>query len=149
MIPQNDALVKSKCGMYMCEDMCRNQPNYSNFLVKSAICEYICARDLTETKIQFYELQKNIINLNIQKRVNQMCEPTLDPVVVGEVIADFRRSHKMSQEVLSGLSAIGRTHLSAIERGMRKPTLETLYKISQALGVKMSEIVIEIENRLL
>ena len=32
---------------------------------------------------------------------------------------------------------------------MRKPTLETLYKISQALGVKMSEIVIEIENRLL
>ena len=78
-----------------------------------------------------------------------MCEPTLDPVVVGEVIADFRRSHKMSQEGRSGLSAIGRTHLSAIERGMRKPTLETLYKISQALGVKMSEIVIEIENRLL
>ena len=58
MIPQNDALVKSKCGMYMREDMCRNQPNFSNFLVKSAICEYICARDLTETKIQFYELQK-------------------------------------------------------------------------------------------
>ena len=80
--------------------------------------------------------------------MSQLFEPTLDSVIVGEVIADYRRSRRMSQEVLSGLSAIGRTHLSAIERGMRKPTLETLYKISQALGVKMSDIVIEIEKRL-
>lgn len=135
--------------MNILEIMFRVRVKIPIFPAKSGASEHICAHSLTETKIQFYELQKNIINLNIQKRVNQMCEPTLDPVVVGEVIADFRRSHKMSQEVLSGLSAIGRTHLSAIERGMRKPTLETLYKISQALGVKMSEIVIEIENRLL
>ncbi len=76
-----------------------------------------------------------------------MYEPELDPVIVGKVIAENRIKKKMSQEVLSGLSAIGRTHLSAIERGMRKPTLETLYKISQALGVRMSELVNEIENR--
>lgn len=76
-----------------------------------------------------------------------MYEPELDPVIVGKVIAENRIKKKMSQEVLSGLSAIGRTHLSAIERGVRKPTLETLYKISQALGVRMSELVNEIENR--
>lgn len=50
--------------------------------------------------------------------------------------------------MLSGLSDIGRTHLSAIERGERKPTLETLYRICVALDVKMSELVIEIESRL-
>ena len=72
----------------------------------------------------------------------------LDSVMVGEVIAYFRKRKKISQEVLSGLADIGRTHLSAIERGERKPTLETLYKISCALDVKMSEIVKEIENRL-
>lgn len=72
----------------------------------------------------------------------------LDPKVVGEVIAHFRKSKKISQEVLSGLSDIGRTHLSAIERGERKPTLETLYRISSALGVSMSEIVGEIEKRI-
>ena len=77
-----------------------------------------------------------------------MYEPELDPVIVGKVIAENRIKKNMSQEVLSGLSAIGRTHLSAIERGIRKPTLETLYKISQALGVRMSELVDEIENRL-
>lgn len=72
--------------------------------------------------------------------------PTLDPKVVGDVIADFRRRKGISQEVLSGLDDIGRTHLSAIERGERKPTLETLYRISNALDVKMSEIVVEIEE---
>lgn len=77
-----------------------------------------------------------------------MFEPTLDPKTVGNVIAEFRKKKGMSQEVLSGLSDIGRTHLSAIERGQRKPTLETLYKICVALGVKMSEVVCEIERRI-
>ena len=72
----------------------------------------------------------------------------LDSSIVGEVIAHFRKRKKLSQEVLSGLSDIGRTHLSAIERGERKPTLETLYRISLALEVKMSGIILEIEKRL-
>ncbi len=43
--------------------------------------------------------------------------PMLDPRTVGDVIADFRKKKNLSQEVLSGLADIGRTHLSAIERG--------------------------------
>ena len=77
-----------------------------------------------------------------------MSEIYLDPIIVGEAIAYFRKRKNISQEVLSGLSAIGRTHLSAIERGERKPTLETLYRISRALNVGMCEIVEEIETRL-
>lgn len=50
----------------------------------------------------------------------------LDAVVVGCVIQEFREKKKMSQELVSGLAGIGRTHLSAIEQGERKPTLETL-----------------------
>ena len=72
----------------------------------------------------------------------------LDPKIVGEAIAYFRKKKGISQEILSGLSDIGRTHLSAIERGERKPTLETLYRISSALDINMSEIVKEIEKRL-
>lgn len=77
-----------------------------------------------------------------------MFNPELDSKIVGKVIADFRRKKGISQEVLSGLAAIGRTHLSAIERGERKPTLETLYRLSNALDVRMSEIVMEIENNI-
>lgn len=77
-----------------------------------------------------------------------MFEPLLDAKIVGEVIAEFRNKKGLSQEALSGLADIGRTHLSAIERGERKPTLETLYRISLALNIKMETIVREIENRL-
>ena len=72
----------------------------------------------------------------------------LDPVLVGTVIARDRLQRGITQEVLSGLSDIGRTHLSAIERGERKPTLETLYRISNALDVPMSEIVLAIEREI-
>lgn len=72
----------------------------------------------------------------------------LDPKIVGDVIAEFRRKKGISQEVMSGLAGIGRTHLSAIERGERKPTLETLYKLSCALDTKMSALVKEIEKRI-
>lgn len=74
--------------------------------------------------------------------------PTLDAQLVGDVIADFRKRRGVTQEVLSGLADIGRTHLSAIERGERKPTLETLYRLAMALNVKMSDIVYEIESRI-
>ncbi len=77
-----------------------------------------------------------------------MFVPTLDSKIVGSVIAEFRKKKGLSQEVLSGLADIGRTHLSAIERGERKPTLETLYRISTALNVRMSDIVIEIEKKI-
>ena len=77
-----------------------------------------------------------------------MANMYLDPKIVGKVICSFRNRKNLSQEVLSGLADIGRTHLSAIERGERKPTLETIYRISCALGMKMSDLVKEIEDRL-
>lgn len=77
-----------------------------------------------------------------------MNDEYLNPNTVGEAISYFRRKRRLSQEVVSGLADIGRTHLSAIERGERKPTLETLYRISLALGVRMSEIIVEIERRI-
>lgn len=77
-----------------------------------------------------------------------MSDLFLDSKIVGEAIAYFRKEKNLSQEVVSGLADIGRTHLSAIERGERKPTLETLYRISLALDVNMSDIVKKIEELL-
>ena len=77
-----------------------------------------------------------------------MFQPQLDPIIVGQVIAKFRANKGMTQEVLSGFADIARGHLAMIERGERKPTLETFYKISCALDVKMSAIMIDIENEL-
>lgn len=72
----------------------------------------------------------------------------LDAVVVGKVLQRFREQKKQSQELISGLAGIGRTHLSAIERGERKPTLDTFFKIADALGIKPSILIAAIEAEL-
>lgn len=77
-----------------------------------------------------------------------MQEEFLSAKIVGQTIAFFRKKKGISQEVLSGLADIGRTHLSAIERGERKPTLETLYRMCLAMDVKMSAVAAEIERRM-
>ena len=73
-------------------------------------------------------------------------EEMLDSVVVGSVIQRIREEKRKSQELVSGFAGIGRTHLSAIERGERKPTLETFFKIAYALDMKASVLMEEIEK---
>ena len=72
----------------------------------------------------------------------------LDALFVGKAIQRVREQKGLSQEVVSGLADIGRTHLSAIERGERKPTLETFFRISEALRMQPSELMREIEKEI-
>ena len=69
----------------------------------------------------------------------------LDSILVGRVIQATREQRGLSQEVVSGLADIGRTHLSAIERGQRKPTLETFFKLADAMNIAPSELMKRIE----
>ena len=70
----------------------------------------------------------------------------VDPVLVGKVIQGLRKEKGLSQEVLSGLADLDRTHYSKIERGLRSPTLDTLFKIAHALDIPPYELVRVIEN---
>ena len=70
----------------------------------------------------------------------------LDAVVIGRVIQEYREKRGLSQEVVSGLAAIGRTHLSAIERGVRKPTLDTFYRIAEAMNLRPSVLLAAVEE---
>lgn len=72
----------------------------------------------------------------------------LDSKAVGKVIQRIREDKGLSQEVVSGLADIGRTHLSAIERGTRRPTMETFYKIANAMDVEASVLLKMIEDEL-
>ncbi len=72
----------------------------------------------------------------------------VDPVVIGKVIARIRRERGLSQEVLSGLAGLDRTHYSKIERGLRSPTLDTLFKLAHALEMPPHEIMIAFEDAL-
>ena len=72
----------------------------------------------------------------------------LDAVVVGNVIQQEREEKGLSQEVVSGFAGIGRTHLSAIERGERRPTLDTFFKIAEALRIRPSELMARTEHEM-
>lgn len=74
-----------------------------------------------------------------------MSDNQLNAMLVGKAISKARQNKGITQEVLSGLADIGRTHLSAIERGERKPTLETLWRIAFALNMQPNELVRKIE----
>ena len=67
--------------------------------------------------------------------------------IIGNVIKNFREERKLSQEVLSGLANIDRSHLSKIELGLRSPTINALYKIADALNIKASDILIAAEKQ--
>ncbi len=66
--------------------------------------------------------------------------------LVGRVIRQCRKCAGKSQEVLSGLAGLDRTHYSKIERGLRSPNLETLFKIAHALNMKPHELIRQIEE---
>lgn len=66
--------------------------------------------------------------------------------LIGTVIQRLRKEKGMSQEVLSGLAGLDRTHYSKIERGLRSPTIDTLFKIAQALDIAPHELVRNIES---
>ena len=90
--------------------------------------------------------KKSLFSIHFKKKGDYSV--MLDPVIVGKVIQRFREEKGLSQEVLSGFADIGRTHLSAIERGTRKPTLETFFRISEAMNISPSVIIKAIEDEI-
>ena len=72
----------------------------------------------------------------------------VDAALIGQILQEYRVKKGMSQELLSGLAGLDRTHYSKIERGLRSPTLDTLFKIAQAPEIPPHEIVRTIEGRM-
>lgn len=70
----------------------------------------------------------------------------VDPCLIGQVIRSFRKSKDLSQEVLSGLAGLDRTHYSKIECGLRSPTVDTIFRIAGALEIPAHEIIAVIER---
>lgn len=65
---------------------------------------------------------------------------------VGVVIRELRVERRLSQEVVSGLAGIARSHLAMIETGSKQPNFETLWRIANALNLKPHDLVERIEK---
>ncbi len=64
----------------------------------------------------------------------------------GQVLREYREKNKISQEALALVCGLDRTFMSALERGIRQPSLKSLFKIAKALKVPPSRLVAEVER---
>ena len=68
--------------------------------------------------------------------------------ILGVVIKEFRQKNNISQEQMAEKSQIDRTYASALERGIKNPSLEVILKISEGIGVPAWKIIRIIEDKL-
>ncbi|MBL7739491.1 MAG: helix-turn-helix transcriptional regulator [Chitinophagaceae bacterium] len=66
--------------------------------------------------------------------------------IFGIVLKELRNQKKISQNDLADLAELDRTYISLLERGLRQPTIETVFKISEALKIKASVLIQKVES---
>jgi len=71
-----------------------------------------------------------------------------DHTVTGRVIRRLRLERGMSQEVLSGIAVISRSHLAEIESGRDNANVETLWRIANALDIRLSDLLRKVEDEI-
>ncbi len=59
----------------------------------------------------------------------------------GIVVGRLRVQKGLTQEGLSGLAGIARSHLVALENGEKIAKLDTMWRIADALGIRLSELI--------
>jgi transcriptional regulator with XRE-family HTH domain len=67
---------------------------------------------------------------------------------VGRLIASYRKEKGISQEKLAALSDLHEDYIGKIERGERKPRLETIIQILTAMEVSISTYFLNLDKNL-
>lgn len=65
--------------------------------------------------------------------------------VFGKVLRDLRQQRKLSQEKLAFDADLNRQFVSLLELGERSPSLGTLYKLANGLGLSGSDLLKHVE----
>jgi transcriptional regulator with XRE-family HTH domain len=60
-------------------------------------------------------------------------------VAIGERIAKLRKAQKLSQQQFSYDAEVERSYLTHVEKGRKNISIETLVKITKALGISLKD----------
>lgn len=75
------------------------------------------------------------------KRSTSLASPPAPiSIALGKRVKQCRHAADKSQETLAFDAHVDRTYISAIERGVANPSVETLANICHALGVTLAEL---------
>ncbi|MEI3604531.1 helix-turn-helix transcriptional regulator [Pseudogracilibacillus sp. SE30717A] len=64
----------------------------------------------------------------------------------GVILRKYRNKTGLSQEGLALKCGLDRTYISLLERGKRKPTINTVFAIAKIINVKPSQMIKEVED---
>ena len=64
----------------------------------------------------------------------------------GQVLREARKDRGMSQESLALTCGLDRTFISLLERGLRQPTLSSIFALAEALGTTPSVLLEGVED---
>lgn len=67
-------------------------------------------------------------------------------MIFGQQLRKIREERKLSQEELAFRAKLDRTYISLLERGKRRPTLNTIFSLAAQLDIKPSELVRMVES---
>jgi transcriptional regulator with XRE-family HTH domain len=66
--------------------------------------------------------------------------------IFGKVLKKVRIEKGLSQEKLAEYCMLDRTYISLLERGLRQPTLKTIFSIANALEISPTVLIQEVEK---
>lgn len=66
----------------------------------------------------------------------------------GLVLRDLRKGRALSQETLALESQLDRTFISLLERGLRQPSLTTIFQLARPLGLSPEDLVARVSKAL-
>ncbi|MFK5949692.1 MAG: helix-turn-helix transcriptional regulator [Methylococcales bacterium] len=69
-------------------------------------------------------------------------------IIFGETLRFYRNKTGLSQEKLALECSLDRTYISLLERGLRQPSLTTLFDIASSLNIKPSKLIAKVESNL-
>lgn len=64
----------------------------------------------------------------------------------GSVLREIRAERGVSQEDLGFESGYHRTYISLLERGLKSPSLKTIFELARALDIRPSEFLARVER---
>ena len=95
---------------------------------------YLCAQNRKINMACYRSNEKEVLKMPYNRKA------------FGVVISKLRVQKGLTQERMSGLAGIARSHLVALENGEKTVKLDTMWRIADALEISPSELVRRIEN---
>ncbi len=78
--------------------------------------------------------------MNIEQRRTRIAK------AFGIVLRELRMKANLSQESLANISLLHRTTIGLMERGLRSPSLDTVFRLSEALNISPDQFIIKVKK---